>query len=252
MQHTDRDVMCTTKKIGMEYQKGFVVFLDILGFKEFICTKENEVKKVFSIFDFSEKIRHLYNDKNLNGVKIEFFSDSFVLTTEAVSVEAFSMIMIACHLLNLHIYKETGLCTRGAIVIGKFYHAKGIVFGPGIINAYQLENQKAKYIRMLVDKEVADFINNPIMIQKSSDGYYHYNWYVLAIQDCFKDGIFQKDKASVLARKYRDILTELLSQYRNTEVYEKYFWLTYLYNDFCRILNQYDEQGEYIELLIEE
>ncbi len=234
----------------MKYEKGLVVFMDILGFKNYICNEKKEVGKIFSIFNFAEKIKYLYNTSNMNGVKIEFFSDSFVLTTTEVSMDSFVSIMISCLLVNMQLFKETGLCTRGAVVIGEFFHEQGIVFGPGIVNAYLLESEKAKSIRMLVDENVVKVVNNTAIIQRSKDGYNELNWFMLLIQDSVKDNEYQREIGIELANKYRESLLELIRKYKDTSVYDKYLSLIYQYNNFCNIMEQCE--GGYIELTIKE
>ena len=237
---------------GMEYQCGFVVFMDILGFKNYVCNESRKVDNVFSIFEFSEKIQYLYNTSDLQGVKIGFFSDSFVLTTSEKNASSFSAIMIAAHLINLYVFKNTGLCTRGAVVIGEFYHEKGIVFGPGIVKAYLLENERAKFVRMIVDDDILNIYNNSAMIQKTLDGYYELNWFMLAINDCVENDDYQREKGLELAKKYRETLIELLKKHKDSSVYEKYISLIPLFNKFCYLMDQYKNQGGYLDLVIKD
>lgn len=234
----------------MEYQKGLVVFMDILGFKNYICNEKKEVDKIFSIFNFAEKIKYLYNTSNMNGVQIEFFSDSFVLTTKEVSAASFFSIMTACLFVNMQLFKETGLCTRGAVVIGEFYHEQGIVFGPGVVKAYLLESEKAKYIRMIIDEDVAEVVNNATIVHRAKDGYSEFNWFMWLIQDSVKDNEYQREKGIELANKYRESLLELIRKYKDTSVYDKYLSLIYLYNHFCNIMEHC--QGGYLELIIKD
>jgi hypothetical protein len=40
---------------------------------------------------------------------------------------------------------------RGAVTSGPLYHSGGIVFGQGLVKAYEMESQMAKYPRIIVD-----------------------------------------------------------------------------------------------------
>lgn len=227
----------------MKYHRGFVAFMDILGFKNYLCNEDNEIDKVYSIFDFAEKISYFFNTSNINGVKIEFFSDSFVLTTEEVSMDAFTVLLMACHMINLQLFKKTKLCTRGAITIGDFFHEKGIVFGPGVVKAYTLESTEAKFVRMIIDEEVTKFVNSPLLINQAADGCFEINWFMLAIQDSEKEDGYHEEIGLELTRKYKNAILDLLEKNRNTQVYYKYLPIIKLFNNFCNIMEHYKDGG---------
>lgn len=234
----------------MKYHRGFVAFMDILGFKNYLCNEDNEIDKVYSIFDFTEKISYLFNTSDIKGIKIEFFSDSFVLTTEEESIGAFTVLLMACHMINLHLFQITKLCTRGAITRGDFCHEKGMVFGPGVVKAYMLESTEAKFVRMIVDEEVTRILNNSLFINKAEDGYFEVNWFMLAIQDSEKEDGYHKEIGLELAIKYKNAILDLLEKNRNTQVYYKYLPIIKLFNNFCNFMDNYKDGG-YKEFLID-
>jgi len=198
------------------------------------------------------RIQYLYDTSEIKGIGIEFFSDSFVLTTAEISFSSFVSLMIACHLINITLFKETRLCTRGAVVIGRFYHHQGIVFGPGVIKAYEMERDKAKYVRMIVDDEVAKLVNNCVLTPKTEDGFYELNWFFIAIQDCLKQGEYQHEKGLELANIYKMNLLDLLEAYKETDVYDKYKSLICLFNKFCYDMEKYSGVYNYAALVIKE
>lgn len=59
----------------------------------------------------------------------------------------------AVQALGIHVLAE-GILTRGAVVHGPAYHNGSVLFGPGIIEAYAMEREVAKYPRILVSESV--------------------------------------------------------------------------------------------------
>src|SRR5207245_1212687 len=50
---------------------------------------------------------------------------------------------------------KRGILCRGGIAQGRTYHANGIVFGEGMVRAYDLERDVAKTARIVIAHEVA-------------------------------------------------------------------------------------------------
>ena len=48
------------------------------------------------------------------------------------------------------------LARRGGVAIGDIYHDDEAVFGPGLVRAYDIESNVAKFPRIVVDHEVLD------------------------------------------------------------------------------------------------
>lgn len=48
---------------------------------------------------------------------------------------------------------RNGFLVRGAITVGKLYHTDGVIFGPALVQAFELEKQ-AKYPRVIVSNEI--------------------------------------------------------------------------------------------------
>jgi len=48
------------------------------------------------------------------------------------------------------------LARRGGVAIGDIYHDDEAVFGPGLVRAYDIESNVAKFPRIVVDQEVLD------------------------------------------------------------------------------------------------
>jgi hypothetical protein len=77
------------------------------------------------------------------------FSDCYVLS------EVFPAwhVVAAVQALGSRLLAE-GILTRGGVVQGGAYHNGRVLFGPGIVEAYNLEREVAKYPRIVVSEEV--------------------------------------------------------------------------------------------------
>ncbi|TVX94123.1 hypothetical protein [Paenibacillus agilis] len=226
--------------MSKSYTTGLIAFLDILGFSNYI-EKTKSASEVEEVFEFVEKICYLYNSSEINGIKIAFFSDSFILTTEEITSSSITSLVTACHLINISLFKATQLFTRGAMCVGEFYHKDNIAFGPGIIEAYREQENNAKYIRLILGNSLIEVLNdkkiyNPF-IDKDINGTYYCNYYLLDITDAYRTETFNFEEAVQIMEKNRNIIIENLEKYQNTKVYEKYEWLIYPFNKCCEVLS---------------
>lgn len=150
-----------------QYEKGLVIFIDILG---------SQSKKDFStLFKISNLFHQSLIDNRKNDKEnsvfyrtIHTFSDcayiiyKFKEDTPASKQDwprLFEIAMCNCEPLLLKFLAE-GLVFRGGIAFGDVYCEKerGILFGPAVNAAYQLENKVAIYPRIVIEESVADSV----------------------------------------------------------------------------------------------
>lgn len=216
----------------MDYTQGYVAFIDILGFSNYVSDKQN-AEKVKDIFEFVRKFQYLFNMSPELNTKIAFFSDSIVLTTDDKE-DSLSMLFQAVYLAETRLRDEIKLYFRGGITKGLYYHEGSIAFGPAIVKAYQLECQ-AKYSRIILDDNIVAELNvtsHPIM--KDLDGCFCFNPYSMALYDEAtsrngetKEAIFSR------MRKERELLCDAIHRNLHTLVADKYLWRIHPYNKAC-------------------
>lgn len=238
-------------EIDKQYSEGFIAFVDILGFSKYIEDNE-DTSPIHDVFNFAEKVAFLFNTSDINGVRIAFFSDSYVLTTSSISNQSFMSLMQATYMINNAIFKDSNLFTRSAVTFGKFYHKDNIAFGPGIIDAYRLQEKHAKYVRTIISEKALELINNDLLIFKSRDGQISFNWYLFEAIDVMHtkenelkeknnlteyqiNNIVYDDIYDTLS-KQKDIILSMLDNYKETQVYEKYLWLINPFNNCCNFM----------------
>jgi hypothetical protein len=195
----------------------FIAFLDILGFSnmvkyDFESSFENKIylKKLFNIYNYTSKIQ----EPSL-GLNIVQFSDSVVLSVP-YSEGLFSQFISIIAKYQHDLFCEGILC-RGGIAYGKHFIQESFVFSNGLIDAYRIESEIAKYPRIVVSNDLIELIYKNGKLDKS----------VPLIKE--NDGLFFVDFL-----EGRDLITssENLKSILNTNISssasikEKHRWLT--------------------------
>lgn len=149
------------------YEDRIIAFIDILGFSEMIIkSTENDL----ALRTILASVDVLYNEKNLSQIGLDILREGNQEIPQGVypSLHTFSdcvVISVVYHPVSfielLHcVYRlaitllAAGVFTRGSIVSGKLFDNERVVFGPGLIDAYNMESRVAKYPRILVDEKV--------------------------------------------------------------------------------------------------
>lgn len=155
-----------------QFKKRFIAFVDILGFANIVGRMPHDQRLFTTMRDalkdldrqarlvqrYRREHRARRKDRLRKGVaslgpdtnlQMTAFSDCYVLS------EVFPAwhVIAAVQALGSRFLTE-GILTRGSVVVGKAYHNGRVLFGPGIIEAYNLEQEVAKYPRILVSEDV--------------------------------------------------------------------------------------------------
>lgn len=219
-----------------------VVFMDILGFKNIINQFDNQEmnKLVYNIMNYFKWIKESnykgFLAEHDIGKEVTVFSDSIVVSYDAsLPGQVFFILLDIIHIqLDL---AAKGIFLRGGVSIGNLTHENDIVFGPAMLDAYNLESKIAKYPRIIIDEKVFQFAyNNPGynntneqeleyiegLVRRDNDGWYYTDYLT---QCCELDK--QTDIYVVL-----DSIKNKIQQYindDNKDIREKYEWLNEYY-----------------------
>ena len=160
----------------MKYENRITIYLDILGFKEWIDTsvKKNnadnpeaiqmlnlQYKRIKRAFEDEGKSLGKYQPWYLKETKskmITVFSDSIVVSFLAAERKDTWHIIVRLHRMIRDMIYTSDYLFRGAITIGKLIHTKSVLFGPALVRAYELESQKAIYPRIIIDPKCVRLI----------------------------------------------------------------------------------------------
>lgn len=147
------------KKKSVRYEKRIIAFIDILGFKN-IVRNEYECEKVNAILKLPYYIRKddLPKISKLSGVMMTSISDSIVISVKISNPSAMNKIVRMVTVLVQSLLSYAGILLRGGIALGKVFHDEEVVYGPGLVNAYELESKLAIYPRIIISEKDLDEI----------------------------------------------------------------------------------------------
>ena len=172
-----------------KYENRIVAFIDILGFTNLISTLKDETdlhRKLYRALSFihSYKNNTHNNDTIQSGLDISVFSDSIVISS---SVNNLSSIIWTCGQLQAELL-YLGILSRGGISEGLTVHENDILYGDGMIKAYNIESKVAIYPRVVVDESVCKHAPKKVIeffLKKADDGLLYINQFVF---DAMCDG----------------------------------------------------------------
>ena len=138
------------------YEYRAVVFLDILGFSQLI--KANREVEILDALKVIEGLQNQYPYDGTTNIEMSAFSDCIVVSD--LVGDGFGVVRIVNYASYLAWkFLDMGVLVRGGVSIGDLYHKNKTVFGPALLEAYELESQLAIYPRILATSEVrAKFI----------------------------------------------------------------------------------------------
>ena len=217
-----------------KYKDCYVAFIDILGFKELIDTKDCET--IFQVF----KELHMHSHANLifNGIDIlaykdiqhRILSDSVILFIDADVKDGFAALLDVCRKLQESLAnRENPILMRGGIAKGPLFCEENTIFGQGLTKAYLLESKLAKYPRIIFSGETFE--------EGKKNTYYMFPYLEGICFDlrCDEDGLFFINYLPTLkgsiedSKMYSDRLynlcNEMLNKAIDSNLREKYLWL---------------------------
>ena len=150
-----------------KFDDRYLAFVDVLGFRSIVKRMAKSDRLFETVRDALKRLNRQarqfrkYNSATRRrkggalaalpkgDLQMTAFSDCYVLS------ETFPAwhVLAAVQALGARFLTE-GILIRGAVVRGGAYHHGGVLFGPAVVEAYELESEVAKYPRILVTDEV--------------------------------------------------------------------------------------------------
>jgi hypothetical protein len=224
----------------MIYEDRVLCFVDILGFKSHIqrtlddkgASVSSNITNIAEAFTHVRKLLDIDKPDKARGRAATQFSDSIVISfpkgeTSEVFYSVHELLLIQMSLV------ENGMLCRGAVVDGKVLHTEKMIFGPALVEAYELESKAAVFPRIVLSDSLLDIARSAhahhhspedevrsimSMLTRDTDGMwyidyltkgqgelddpdYGYPTYLLKLSDIVRDGLRSKDIA--LRLKYQ-------------------------------------------------
>ena len=144
-----------------EYTNCYIAFIDILGFKKMIETKN--CSEIYEIYDkkMRKPLEHVFLGHemcfDMSDIEMRVMSDSICFCVDSSKTNSLIGLIMICQSFQEQLLKlQEPILTRGAIVKGDIFIEKNIIYGPGFVKAYLMEENNAKYPRIIMTKDTID------------------------------------------------------------------------------------------------
>jgi hypothetical protein len=154
---------------GIEYKQALVTYVDLLGFKQWVADSSQHAEEVRKISDLLRTVKdrlslrdakHYENDAEARTFQSTSFSDLIVRCTAMPPNNGFALNWITSEFCAVASFQAEfagrGVLLRGAICIGDVVFESDIVFGPGLVAAYELEAHFAVFPRVVIDRDLVN------------------------------------------------------------------------------------------------
>lgn len=144
-----------------DYTDSYVAFMDLLGFKSILKSRDFECEDIARIFDeittqyYVEKNDHYYVEPGKIHFKV--MSDSVCIYIDSSIENSLMALIFICTYFQIRLMRlPSPILVRGGISKGNMYSSGDVLFGQGLSDAYTLENDVAKYPRIIIPKNIVD------------------------------------------------------------------------------------------------
>jgi hypothetical protein len=207
-----------------------VLFVDLLGVRAMNRGSQHQVQR--RLVELERAVSRMYRDylKPESRWPAAFFSDTLVLAAPVVSPEdeaaAVDGLVLQAALLQLNLL-SSGFFVRGGLTLGLFHIRDGLIFGPALADAYELESRHAVHPRVVLSKEAETAIARPSsQLLCDGDGWTFINYLDPLLEEL--------DDPAPLLRDHRDRVVRCLGRHRDDKrVWEKYRWVAEYHNAFA-------------------
>lgn len=224
-----------------------VCYIDILGYKQMIEEAFRNNSGDSLLVEIDEAIKDALDfikPRSESSGTMKIFTDNIVIGKPihddgeielGHTFDSFSSYQVALAL--------KGFFVRGAITIGEFYMNEQTVFGPALLEAYNLENQKASEPRIILSDDSKKLVKEHLsyyagrlgpqkkFLLKDSDGQWFINYLYSLIE--YGEYIEHKQASLDLLMQHKEQIIKKLEKFLNEPpILRKYIWVANYHNYF--------------------
>src|ERR1700733_4242733 len=242
--HRKRRGFNSKRKRHLKYEPHLIAYIDIMGFSELVKNESPDfisraIRRVTEVTAPDVDDRKAYQENYVS------FSDLIVHTIPIVprANENLGQGIVFSEILNLAAAQasliDDGLLIRGALTIGELERTYGVLFGPGIIAAYHLDQEKAVFPRIVVDPAIFETLKKvPSMLVHPYEEEITYIFRLLKRDDdgvIFIDylGSMQSERRDYLEflKNHKELVEKNIAKFKaDKRVLSKYLWLKKYHN----------------------
>lgn len=217
-----------------------VLFVDLLGVRE-MAKAEDAADNLDRLSAALIETYGALNDPQ-SGFHMAVFSDSMAVAvpvSKGREAETLASLLTIVADIQLTLATDAEIFLRGGIVIGQLHMHNRILFGKGLVDAYELECKRAVQPRILIGESARKFA-----VRKEADlgayliadsaGNCSLNYLAAAHQ-------LYRNSAEVMDMHREVVETQLIEHAGNLTIWEKYRWVAELHNHVCERF--YDSPG---------
>lgn len=137
--NTDEQIL---KEHIVPYEKRLVAFLDLQGFKDDII-RNYPAEVIGALFGKFNNLKKML-ERDENDLQVTIISDSIVISVTLKKQENLIHFFHACSFFARPRIGNLFVAIRGGIAYGDLHHKDNIVFGPALVDAYDISEGKQK------------------------------------------------------------------------------------------------------------
>lgn len=183
---TRDDVLDVPDRDKLSYERKFVAFFDVLGWRDKIEAAKNDPSKVAHLHNVLALFTTLAKQKELTDrgrTRITTFSDNVVLSH---SLERQRSLIFGLGMIQMGAAMK-GYLVRGGLTAGYIVHNDYVVFGPAVNRAYDLESKVAVYPRIVIDPDWINLFKEPHSFIAEDEGVYFFDFFTPKFSKLFMD-----------------------------------------------------------------
>lgn len=227
-----------------------IAYMDFLGTKDKM-KKDNSYSSLQKLQALLKGVRQkasfIEKINSIDDFEIKVFSDNIIIALkvkkEILARQVVSIVNIVS-LLQFEALFQFGFPLRGGITIGELYIDDTVVWGTGLIEAYQIEDKIANYPRVIISKKVIEIydkqedveLNLSALIRQDTDGYWFVHYLVAAPNITL---------IPVLSNNLAEIASSCTNE--NDRVKQKINWIISYFNNHCI---EFKDRGDYEKYVI--